>query len=67
MADLLDPPQRSQLASGPVVLHVAEDELDCFGQAAGRLGLPDFAVSAGADLFGQRVSCNRLGSYGKVD
>ena len=62
MADLLDPAQRSQLASGPVVLHVAEDELDRFRQPAWRIGLPDFARYPPRTIYRvQRVSRNGLG------
>ena len=49
MADLLDAVQGGQFAGGPLVVVAAVNDLDGLGESAGGVGLPDFAVAAGAD------------------
>src|SRR6516164_3254633 len=42
---------------------VAVDELDGLGQAAGRLGLPDFAKAAAAEAFQEPIAGDGLGVF----
>ena len=49
VADLLDAVQRGQFPRRPLVVVAAVDDLDGLGESAGRVGLPDFAIAAGAD------------------
>ena len=54
MANFLDAVQGGQFPRRPVVVAASEDDLDRLGDSAGGLGLPDFAVAAGADALRTR-------------
>ncbi len=60
VADLFDALERFQFARGPHLVQLAVDELDGLDQPAGRVGLPDLAIAAGADAFLELVSGDGL-------
>jgi hypothetical protein len=52
--------KRSQLVRRTLFVLLAKDELDRFGQAAGRFGAPNLAVAAGAQALEQPVAGKRF-------
>ena len=60
MPHAANPVQRTHFVRGPLLVLLAENELDRFGQPAGGLGPPYFAVSAGTNVLDQAVSGQRL-------
>ena len=56
VADLLDAVQRGQFPRRPLVVAAAVDDLDGLGQFAGRVGLPDLAVTAGPQSLADAIA-----------
>ena len=56
MADFLDAAEGLEFAAGALPVETPIDELDRLDESAGRVGLPDFTVAAGADPLADRVS-----------